>query len=151
MKNVIGMVFLILTGAQLAVAQNGSSAQRREVRVANFCDMTKRPDRYDGKTVQVRATYASNSEKAIFFDDGCKRSESQPDVLASAKFIGSREEVERSLNQIEKALNNKFGATHVASVTMVAVFRDNYSTKNSSVCLNCPRYVLEVKRVLAAE
>jgi hypothetical protein len=94
------------------------------------------------------ATYVSDLESAIFFDDNCKKSESQPDVIAKAKFIGSDDEVRKSMNQLKKAFDKRFVAPHEARVTMIAVFRDNYPPRNASICLTCPRYTLEVKRFL---
>jgi hypothetical protein len=143
MRITIAFLFLVLAGSPLARAQDRDSTTH-ETETVDFCDLTKYPDRYDGKTVQVSATYASDTERAIFFDDSCKKSESQPDVIAKPKFIGSDAEVKRSLNQLKKVFNKRFVAPNLARVTMIAVFR----VRDASMLSSDPRYTLEVKRFL---
>jgi hypothetical protein len=143
MRITLAFLFLVLAGSPLARAQDRDSTAQ-ETETVNFCDLTKYPDRYDGKTVRVSATYVSDLESAIFFDDSCKKSESQPDVIAKAKLIGSDDEVKRSLNQLKKVFDKRFVAPHLARVTMIAVFR----VRDASILSSDPRYTLEVKRFL---
>jgi hypothetical protein len=147
MRAALGLALSILAGLQLAAAQSRDLTEKEQIQTVNFCDLTKYPDRYDGKTVQVSATYVSDLEGAIFFDDTCKKSESQPDVIAKPKFIGSSDEVKRSLNQLKKVFDKRFVAPHLARVTMIAVFR----VRDASIISSDPRYTLEVKRFIDVE
>jgi hypothetical protein len=143
MRITLAVLFLVLAGSSLAWAEDSDSTAQ-ETETVNFCDLTKYPDRYVGKTIQVSATYASDLESAIFFDDSCKKSESRPDVIAKAEFIGNDEEIKRSLNQLKKVFDKRFVAPHLARVTMIAVFR----LRDASILSSAPRYTLEVKRFL---
>jgi len=147
-RGVLVLALLILAEPLLAGAQGGQSIENQPIQMVNFCDLTKHPNQYDGKTVEVTATYASDLESAIFFDDNCKKSESQPDVIARATFLGNRDEVKRSMRQLRKVFNKRFVAPHVATVTMIAIFRDSYPPPE--IC-SCPRYTLEVRRFIAAQ
>lgn len=151
LKRVIGVALLLLANQRVGIAQSRNSAEKSQVQVVDFCEMMNHPDSYHDKTVRVSAMYAANSEGAVFFDDNCKKSESQPNVVASAKFTGSREEIKRSLKEIQKASNKKSGVPQVVRVTMIAVFRDNYAPTRSPVCLTCLRYALEVNHLLNVE
>lgn len=144
----LAVLLLVLAGSQSARAQGGAAATTREIQAVNFCDLMQHPAQYDGKTVKVTATYAHGLELAILFDDACKQSKAEPDVIASAKFTRSS-----GSSQALKKLNKFLAKYKVreAQMTIIAAFTDNYSPKQEPAPLTGPRYTLEVKQLLAVE
>jgi len=97
--------------------------------------------------VKVTATYVADLEGAIFFDDGCKRSDSLREVTANAKFAPSTSGYKKLSNVLRK---NKL-VPRLARVSIVAVFVDEYAGNRTTVIAGRSPYSLEVTKVLTAE
>jgi hypothetical protein len=147
MRKVLAVLLLTLAGIQPARAQSTAATTPQTVEPVSFCDLMRHPDQYEGKTVKVTATYVADLEGASFFDEGCKKSESLPKVMANAKFTRNSD----GTNKLTEFLRKKKLVPALASATIVAVFIDEYAGNRITGCSHCSRYTLEVTEVLAVE
>jgi hypothetical protein len=147
MRRTVALLLLVLAGSRLARTQDQVATTDQGVEAVGFCDLFHRPDRYNDNTVKVSATYVVGLHEATFFDDACRESPSGPHLVAKAKFAGDSNGTVQAFKTLTDFL--KKYKTSQARVTIIAVFRDDYSS--GVVHAGSPRYTLDVKRLLAVE
>jgi hypothetical protein len=136
---------LLLVGVIPWRAQRNPGTPGREPDKTGLCDLIRNPDRYDGRVVTVSTTLGSGPEGSIFFDDSCKSSVSQPDVIANVAY--SKEyNFETKLDKKLRTLLKKSGH---AQVTVVGRFIDWKVRGLGSD--SCCRYQIEVQQLLAGD
>jgi hypothetical protein len=149
MKKAIACLLLIIAVSPLAKAQDQAATGIQDYQTVEFCNLVRHPDQYDGKRVKVTATYVGHFHGASFYDDACKKSQSDPEVMANAKFKGDDVESMQAFNKLSKFLDKY--RIDTARITMIAVFTDIKSTNMIIVCVGCYRFTLQVKQILAME
>jgi hypothetical protein len=148
MQRAIAFLVLLLSGSPLAVAHNGADTKQQSFETVDFCDLFRYPANYDGKVVKVTATYVSDLEGAVFLDEGCKKSESLPEVVANVKFMDKT----GGYDKLSKILRKERLVPKLARVWIVAVFVDELAANRITILAGPrSRYTLEVMQVLEAE
>lgn len=148
MRRGTAFVLLVLAGSLPAKAQNQASTSQQESQAVDFCNLVRHPERYDGKKVKVTATYFSDLEGAIFFDDACPKSQPYEDMTANVKFAKG-EEGAAAFKKLKRFLIKH--RVHVARVTTVATFSYPFLSGKIDQCAGCSSYTLEVSQILALE
>lgn len=140
------MILLATLVASPIVVAQGIPTGGQKVETVAFCDLFRDVGSYQGKTVMVTSTFGSSLEGAIFFDDACKGSASEPAVM-NAKFSGNDRQTVQAFKRLSAFL--KKHKTSQARVSIIAVFRDEYAS--GVVVAGPPRYTLDVKQLLTVE
>jgi len=130
---------------QPATPLKNTMFQAQGAEIVGYCELIKHPDRYNGKTVTVKATYGSGMEFSVFFDDECGKSTPNEDVIALATFS----ENARSNSLLYKKLRKVLKKSDEAQMTVVAKFTDGKSRVFGHQM--CCRFCLEVLEILAVE
>jgi hypothetical protein len=145
MRRTVALVLLIVGGAQFTSPRPKATTAGQEVEAVDFCDLFHHPGRYTDNTVKVSATYVLGFHEATLFDNACRESPSGPHLEAKVKFARDSNGSGQAFKTLTDFL--KRYKTSQARVTIVAVFRDDYSS--GVVHEGSPRYTLEVKQLLA--
>ena len=147
MRRRAAFVLLVLVGSLPAKAQNQASTSQQESQAVEFCNLVRHPEQYDGKAVKVTATYFTDLEGSIFFDDACPKSQPYEEVTANAKFAKGKDGT-AAYEKLRRFLVKY--RVHVAKVTTVATFSYPSLSGRLEECAGCS-YTLEVIQILALE
>jgi hypothetical protein len=146
MHKLLWLWLLFLIGGHPEFAQSGFAPRRQEVEKPTLCDLVRHPDQYGGKIVTVSTMLSSSKEGSILYDDACKASPSETDVIADLVFSKGNYSFGSTLDKKLHALLKKEGQ---ARVSIVALFVD--ARERTFGHLNCCRYRLEVQQLLAVD
>ena len=121
MNEWISTVTIILLLAQPSLVLTCSLQSTSSVSAElTLCELMRHSDQYDGKVVTVGTTLGSSMEGSIFFNDTCKSSISEPDVISNVTF-NEEFNFETPLYKKLRKLLKKSGETQV---TVVGLFVD---------------------------
>jgi hypothetical protein len=135
-------VFTILA-IPSAFAQNGPEPNSISPEKANFCEIVRHPEKYDGKMITFTALYGTGMEGAVFFDETCKRPKPNDDVITLATFSRKNYNFKSPL---DKKLLKLLKKTDRVQVTVVGIFIDGKDRVFGH--MNCCRYKIEVQQLL---
>jgi hypothetical protein len=126
-------------------SQEGSGRIRQDDRVIPFCELIRHPEQYHGKLIRTTAMLASGPEISAFYDDACKQSHPEEDVVAVPTFANGY--------RFDSGLDNKLRKIEkkhlIARVTVLAVFTDSGGRIFGHMA--CCRYKLEIQQLLAVD
>jgi hypothetical protein len=147
MGKILATLPLVLVGLQCAAPQAKVAIAAQGIEAVSFCDLIRRSDEYNGKTVRVAGTYGHGPEGSSFVDHACDKFQSESRMAeADATFNGNDEGAVQAYKKVAKFL--KKHRTTQAQVTVIAVFSD---LEHPDVLLGYSRYKLDVKQVLSVE
>jgi hypothetical protein len=70
---------------------------------SGLCDLMKNSDLYSGKTVKITTTLRTGPESFYFYDNSCKASIVEPDVIADVTYVEGYDfstKLQKNLNRL---------------------------------------------------
>lgn len=141
MIKLIPLVTLALLGS--ALAQTAKHEKSADEPATTLCDLLANASGYNGKSVTVKATYASGEEYAILKDDSCQPAPDKTKLVLAT--FSSKYQFKSAL---DKKLHKLVKKNQQAEVTVVGIFTDpGHNIGHQGCC----RYKLEVHQLLDVE
>jgi len=113
-----------------------------ELDIADFCQMVKTPEAYDGKTIAFPVIYATSEEGSIVFGEHCKKSNPEEDIIAQSTFSATYKHDSPLDKKLERVLRKRGRA----KITLLAKFIDGKTRVFGH--MNCCRYKVEIQQIL---
>ena len=141
MTKLLPLVTLVLLGS--ALAQTANHKKSADEPATTVCDLLANASRYNGKSVTVKATYASGEEYAILKDDSC-----QPAPDKTKLVLATFSSKYQFKSPLDKKLHKLVKKNQQPEVTVVGIFTDpGHNIGHQGCC----RYKLEVHQLLDVE
>ena len=141
MTKLIPLLTLALLGS--AVAQTAKHERSADEPTTTVCELLANASRYNGKSVTVKATYASGEEYAILKDDSCQPAPDKTKLVLAT--FSSKYQFKSAL---DKKLHKIVKKDQQAEVTVIGIFTDpGHNIGHQGCC----RYKFEVQQLLNVE
>ena len=135
----LGSAILQLPGNE----QGGSAASPERV---EFCQLIRKSELYDGKTIILKATYGGGIEGSVVFDEACRKTTSEDNVITLAAFSPTEY---RHGTPVDKKFQRLLKKGFNVNLTVRAIFVDGKTRVFGH--LNCCRYRIEIQELMDVE
>jgi len=145
MMTTIWLALVLASPIFQSVRADEQTAAKVSLKEIGICQLVGSPEIYNGKTIIIRATYGGSIEGSIVFDQACKKTSSEDNVIALATFSSDYGRGTAIDKKFKMLLKKGFDVR----LTAKATFFDGKTRVFGH--LNCCRYKIEIQELITVE